>query len=429
MALYERHGGVGSPEYAAWHSMKDRCLNSNSCNWHRYGDRGIKIYEPWITSFKDFYDYVGPRPSNEHSIDRIDNDGNYEPGNVRWATVEQQVYNRSTNMDVELPNGRIVTTKEATKILNLSKSTLYNRIRNNTDLSIPYAEHKKGLVYKDMFKTWTELSLLHDVPAELIRVRISAGMDIEKAVTMPKQTATMYPYKSEHLTIPEIAEIEGIPDYLIRHHLRKDVAIREAIPDVIAYIKRNYDVEGSRLDIGRSHGKTGATEHIAWNNLRAKCYNPNNSDYQYWGAKGITICDRWLYSFPNFYNDLGLRPTKNHAVKIHDKSKPLGPGNASWQIHTPSSRDINYKLITLADGRQVNIHEAMAITGLKKKTIYERIRTNVPLEANLRGMYMYNGSLYTAEQLSEISGVPLKRLKKRLSRGYSLEKAMTLDLK
>jgi hypothetical protein len=83
-----------TPEYRVWCNMKTRCYNTNSKDYARYGARGIIVCERWRTSFANFYTDMGPRPSEWHSLDRIDNDGNYEPSNCRWATVEQQTANR-----------------------------------------------------------------------------------------------------------------------------------------------------------------------------------------------------------------------------------------------------------------------------------------------------------------------------------------------
>ena len=88
------HRMTKTPEFVAWRNMKNRCYNSNSKDFNHYGGRGIKVCDEWLHDFCKFYEYVGPRPSSKHSLDRIKVNGNYEPGNVRWATQKQQIHNR-----------------------------------------------------------------------------------------------------------------------------------------------------------------------------------------------------------------------------------------------------------------------------------------------------------------------------------------------
>lgn len=85
------------PEYAVWLQMRQRCTNPKHHKYPRYGARGIQVCPQWQANFANFIADMGRRPSPQHSLDRIDNDGNYEPGNCRWATATEQAVNRSTS--------------------------------------------------------------------------------------------------------------------------------------------------------------------------------------------------------------------------------------------------------------------------------------------------------------------------------------------
>lgn len=90
----EMHGLSKLPEYKVWKSMRYRCRRPNSQVYKYYGARGIDVCERWYNSFSAFISDMGRRPTSNHSIERIDNDGDYTSDNCKWATKFEQVHNR-----------------------------------------------------------------------------------------------------------------------------------------------------------------------------------------------------------------------------------------------------------------------------------------------------------------------------------------------
>jgi hypothetical protein len=134
------HGRTGTPEYQSWHHAKVRCTNPKDKRWADYGGRGIRMSPEWMGSFEAFFRDVGLRPSPSHTLDRIDVNGHYEPGNVRWATPTQQANNKSAS--------RLITFRGETKTL----------------------------------AQWAAATGLTDA---VIRKRIDRGWSVERAMTAP----------------------------------------------------------------------------------------------------------------------------------------------------------------------------------------------------------------------------------------------------
>lgn len=119
------HGMTSSPEHKTWRSMRKRCSNPNDTCFDDYGGRGIKVCERWA-AFENFLADMGKKPSSKHSLDRLDNNGNYEPGNCRWATVVQQARNRRSTVLI-MHKGEAKTLPDWAEQLGISYNTLKKR--------------------------------------------------------------------------------------------------------------------------------------------------------------------------------------------------------------------------------------------------------------------------------------------------------------
>ncbi len=111
-------GGHGTPEYKVWQGLKDRCLNPGNKDYHRYGARGVTVFHEWVDSYTKFLAYLlehlGRRPTPTYSIDRIDNNKGYEPGNIQWSTVSEQARNRRSSKLTKDKVIAIYTSNEST---------------------------------------------------------------------------------------------------------------------------------------------------------------------------------------------------------------------------------------------------------------------------------------------------------------------------
>jgi hypothetical protein len=127
-AINRSHMLSNSPTYSTWANMLTRCTNPKFEDWDRYGGRGIRVCQAWF-SFEAFLADMGERPSPSHSLDRYpDQNGNYEPGNCRWATGKEQCRNRRDNNLITF-NGETKTAAEWSEITGITPSTLRARTR------------------------------------------------------------------------------------------------------------------------------------------------------------------------------------------------------------------------------------------------------------------------------------------------------------
>jgi hypothetical protein len=126
-----KHGKKDTSEYNSWSGAIQRCTNPNNEAYPRYGGRGICFFGGWVGEhgFENFYAYMGPKPTPEHSLDRWpNNDGHYEPGNVRWGTDEQQRRNKNSNRWLEADGKKMILADWA-KHLGMCTQNLYRDLK------------------------------------------------------------------------------------------------------------------------------------------------------------------------------------------------------------------------------------------------------------------------------------------------------------
>jgi hypothetical protein len=121
--------GKVTKEYSAWVGMHGRCFNPKNHKYADYGGRGITVCDRWRYSFENFLADMGRKPSLKHSLGRIDNDGNYEPGNCRWETIAQQTRNRRSNRLLTI-HGETLCLTDWAKRYGLPPRTVLARVRD-----------------------------------------------------------------------------------------------------------------------------------------------------------------------------------------------------------------------------------------------------------------------------------------------------------
>lgn len=219
------------PEYTAWVGMRSRCNDKNNPRYHRYGARGIKVCGKW-DYFESFLADVGKRPTKHHSIDRIDNDGNYEPSNVRWATNKEQMRNFSLNVNVEI-NGIIKCMKDWAEEFGISYSTVSDRRRRGMNVieALTKSVNQNEKLIECRGKTLSIAGWAKEVglTPKAISARIIRGWSYENAIFTPEIKTRIIEFQGQKKTTREWAKEIGISHSYINQRIKKGFSIEEVI--------------------------------------------------------------------------------------------------------------------------------------------------------------------------------------------------------
>lgn len=137
------------------------------------------------------------------------------------------------------------------------------------------------------------------------------------------------------------------------------------------------------LDAVTIHGMTGTKEYRAWMAMRGRCHDRRNKKYQIYGGRGIFVCDRWINSFPNFFEDIGNAPTKKHSLGRINNDGPYSPDNCRWEtVHQQANNRSNVRII-FYNGKSKSLAEWERVFGLTKRRIAERLKCGWTVEKAL----------------------------------------------
>lgn len=293
--MRKTHGLSHTPEYAAWRDLKSRCLNPNHIAYPDYGGRGITVYEPWVHDFVAFYEHVGPRPSDDHTLDRLDNDKGYEPGNVAWRTWGVQQNNRRPHRAHGIKEHRPVRHGHIT-------STTHGMTRT--------PEYRSWSSMKDRclnpnsrnFEGW-------------------GGRGITVYEPWIKDFAAFYahvgPRPSLAYTLHRIDNSKGY----------EPGNVKWADWEEQCSNKRPPTWEGPHPN--STHYMTGKPEYRAWAQIKSRCFNPKFDRYAQYGGKGITMCHGWADDAEGFLKDVGLRPQPDFVLMRIDPTKHFSCGHCT----------------------------------------------------------------------------------------------------
>lgn len=188
------HGRSRTPEYRVWQQLRQRCLNPRAKSFDNYGGRGVTVCDRWNESFQAFIDDMGARPSPYHSIDRIDNDGPYEPKNCRWAEMRVQLRNRRTNSMLTFL-GRTQTVTDWAAELGIAAPTLDARLQRGWSLekalsTLGESSSRKKHAHRMLTYNGETLSLAEwnrrlGCSPTTILCRLKNGWSVERALATP----------------------------------------------------------------------------------------------------------------------------------------------------------------------------------------------------------------------------------------------------
>lgn len=223
--------------WVRYYNMLERCGNPKQQQYRNYGARGIQVCEQWRNDFWAFAEFWGDIPFPDASMERLDVNGNYEPGNCKWATPKEQARNKRNTRRVMLDDGRAVSLSAVAEDHGLSLTTLKDRVtrsgRSLTDaLDLPnWTQVRTAVEIDGERRSMAAWARHYGIPYDVFRDRIKRGMDPKEAVEVPPgcNVRTLVKYLGERLRLKELAARYGLRYSTLYWRLRAGWPVERAL--------------------------------------------------------------------------------------------------------------------------------------------------------------------------------------------------------
>lgn len=431
-----------------WKHMIARCHDPRIAKykpdtWMRYGGRGITVCDRWRYSLDNFLNDMGVRPAEGLELDRINNDGNYEPSNCRWVTGKENAQNRSTSISVTW-NGITKNASEWARDFGLNSTTFHQRynagmsmeqIRDtvvHTDIKTRARNRKSNinLTYKGKTQCVSQWAIELNLPVKTLYVRLELGWDTAKVLETPinevpsvKLTEYIYPDTGEITQLSQyaVAKLTGQSVGAIRDKLAKGLPTEEVLstkrqaPITTAY----YDFNGSNKTVPEI----------------AKALNVSDTLVYRWLREGIDPNamkpSSGLYSSPNIIDYNGK------SQSITEWGRELGIGDDIIRSRLKQGMTMDRVMSTESQREQKHTFmgelktakEISVITGMDIQGVRRLIRNKVDLdtyEFNPPEVVLdYNGKTQSIKVWAEELGIPVERIRYRIKHGFSTEEILS----
>jgi hypothetical protein len=384
--------------------MRRRCNNPKDKNYYLYGAKGIKMCQRWMDSFHDFLEDVGPRPTPEHVLKRLDVKGDYSPDNVRWwkqgedrnpgvvpnykkpeYNVWEAIVQRCCNPNNQTYpgyGGRGITICDRWRnsfdafLEDMGERPepkhLYSidRIDNDgnyepgncrwttQDVQANNTRRNRYALVRGEYLTVSNISKKYQIPHNTISRRIEEGK-LDEELIAPIKDYKLYDFNGEKVTLKDLSKATGVAKHNLYHRL-------------VVVPKRKLSLNEEDLRYA---------SHTSWASMIQRCTNPNDPNYPLYGARGITVCDRWKESYDNYRNDLGPRPEGKresgrslYSVARIDTNGHYEPSNCEWAHDKKIHRNKKNTVWLDYEGELITTRELSDRTGVSIKHIYERYK-------------------------------------------------------